>query len=96
MVALREAILNALVHRDYVDNGNIQIRIFDNFIEIWSPGLLTKELNIKELLKNNRSIPRNREILAIFHKAGEIENWGTGFSRICESCIENGNPPVVF
>lgn len=96
MVALREAILNALVHRDYNDSGNIQIRIFDDFIEIWSPGLLPKELNINSLIKNSRSIPRNKTLLKLFHLVGEIENWGTGFARISDACAENGNPAPIF
>jgi ATP-dependent DNA helicase RecG len=91
IVALREAILNALVHRDYNDPGNIQVRIFDNFIEIWSPGLLPKELDIANLAKNSCSIPRNKAILELFHLAGEIENWGTGFARINDACAANGN-----
>ncbi|MBC8486321.1 MAG: hypothetical protein H8D45_09815 [Bacteroidetes bacterium] len=96
MVALREVILNAIVHRDYKDPGNIQIRIFDDFIEIWSPGLLPKELDINNLIKNNRSIPRNKQILKLFYIIGEIENWGTGFARIEETCNKNGNPLPLF
>ena len=96
LVALREAILNAVVHRDYNDPGNIQIRIFDDFIEIWSPGLLPKELDINSLPKNSRSIPRNKQLLNIFHLAGDIENWGTGFARISEACAVNGNPVPIF
>lgn len=96
MVALREAILNALVHRDYHDSCNIQIRIFDDFIEIWSPGLLPKELNINSLITNSRSIPRNKTLVRLFHLANEIENWGTGFARISDSCVENGNPIPIF
>lgn len=96
MVALREVILNAIVHRDYKDPGNIQIRIFDDFIEIWSPGLLPKELDINNLIKNNRSIPRNKQILKLIHLIGEIENWGTGFARIEEACNKNGNPLPLF
>jgi hypothetical protein len=69
LVALREIILNALVHRKYDDPGNVQVRIFDNSVEIWSPGLLPKELEIETLVYNNRSIPRNKKILEIFHKA---------------------------
>ena len=65
--SLKEAIINALVHRDYFDSGNIQIRIFDNRLEIWSPGLLPKEIDIKNLFKEHRSIPRNKEIVKIFH-----------------------------
>ncbi len=96
MVALREIILNALVHRDYLDAGNIQVRIFDDSLEIWSPGLLPKELAIDTLWKNNRSIPRNKEILQVFHQAGEIENWGTGFYRILDACKVNKNPAPIF
>ena len=88
--------LNAVVHRDYNDPGNIQIRIFDDFIEIWSPGLLPKELDINSLPKNSRSIPRNKQLLNIFHLAGDIENWGTGFARISEACAVNGNPVPIF
>jgi ATP-dependent DNA helicase RecG len=81
--ALREAVVNAIVHRDYTDPGNIQI---------WSPGLLPKELNIKNLLSENRSIPRNRGLANIFHDIGFIEGWGTGFQRMVEGCVMNGNP----
>jgi ATP-dependent DNA helicase RecG len=90
--ALREAVVNAIVHRDYTDPGNIQIRIFDDRLEIWSPGLLPKELNIKNLLSENRSIPRNRGLAKIFHDVGFIEGWGTGFQRMVEGCVTNGNP----
>ncbi len=90
--ALREAVVNAIVHRDYTDPGNIQIRIFDDRLEIWSPGLLPKELNIKSLLAESRSIPRNRGLAKIFHDIGFIEGWGTGFQRMVEACAVNGNP----
>jgi ATP-dependent DNA helicase RecG len=85
-------VVNAIVHRDYTDPGNIQIRIFDDRLEIWSPGLLPKELNIRNLLSENRSIPRNRALAKIFHDIGFIEGWGTGFQRMVEACIANGNP----
>lgn len=94
--ALREAVVNAIVHRDYTDPGNIQIRIFDDRLEIWSPGLLPKELNIKNLLVENRSIPRNRGLAKIFHDIGFIECWGTGFQRMVEGCAINGNPKPEF
>ena len=94
--ALREAVVNAVVHRDYTDPGNIQIRIFDDRPEIWSPGLLPKELNIKSLLADNRSIPRNRGLAKIFHDIGFIEDWGTGFQRMTDGCATNGNPKPEF
>ncbi len=90
--ALRESINNAIVHRDYQDSGNIQIRIYDHSLEIWSPGLLPKELRIANLPDTTRSIPRNKKIAEIFYKAGIIENWGSGFQRIASSCKLNNNP----
>jgi len=71
--ALREAIINALVHRDYNDPGQVQIRIFDNRLSVWSPGLLPKELNLKNLGQERRSIPRNKLLVEIFHKLKIME-----------------------
>jgi len=88
--ALREAIINAVVHRDYADHGNIQIRIFDDTLQIWSPGLLPPEINIKKLLSENRSIPRNKKLAQIFYNINLIENWGTGFLRIIDACLQKG------
>lgn len=65
-------------------------------LEIRSPGLLPKELNIKSLLAENRSIPRNRGLAKIFHDIGFIEGWGTGFQRMVEGCAVNGNPKPEF
>ncbi len=79
--ALREDVVNAIVHRDYTDPGNIQIRIFDDRLEIWSPGLLPKELNIKNLL-SEKTVPsratggwRTYSMTSALSKAG-----GRGFS----------------
>jgi len=90
--ALRESVNNALVHRDYQDAGNIQVRIFDDRLEIWSPGLLPKELDINQLPQSSRSIPRNRHIARIFYEAAIIENWGSGFGRVLQACKQNNNP----
>lgn len=91
LLALREAVINSLIHRDYNDSGNIQIRIFDNSLEVWSPGFLPKEIDIKNILTENRSIPRNKKLVEIFHQIKLAENWGTGFQRIIEECEKNGN-----
>jgi len=94
--ALREGVINAVVHRDYTDPGTVQIRIFDDRLEIWSPGLLPKELSVKNLPRESRSIPRNKTIARIFHAIRLIENWGSGFQRIAAACEGNGNPAPVF
>ncbi len=92
--ALREAIINAIVHRDYSDSGNINIRIFDDRLEIWSPGLLPKEININKILQENRSIIRNKHLAQVFFSIKMIENWGTGFHKIFYLNRENGNIDV--
>lgn len=84
MPALREAVINAVVHRDYNDRGNIQIRIFDDSLEIWSPGLLPKVIDIDNIEETNRSVPRNQLLADVFHSLGYIEAWGTGLVRIIE------------
>ena len=94
--ALREAIINAIVHRDYTDSGNIQIRIFDDTLQVWSPGLLPPEINIKKLLLENRSIPRNKKLAQIFYNINLIENWGTGFHRIVNACLQKGLKKPFF
>ena len=94
--ALREAIINALVHRDYNDPGHVQIRIFDNRLSVWSPGLLPKQLNIKNLGQEKRSIPRNKLIVDVFHKLKVMESWGSGFQKIIDLSLANGNKAPEF
>ena len=91
-----QAVINALVHRDYTDAGNIQVRLFDNRLEIWSPGLLPKEIKVDKLLTESRSIPRNRKLAFLFYHHRLIENWGTGFIRMDAHCKLNGNPQPLF
>ncbi len=91
--AIRESLINAIVHRDYSDPGNVQIRMFDDRLELWSPGLLPPELNIETLGTEARSYPRNKNIAKLFHKLGLIEWWGTGFSRMKSYCQQVGLPP---
>ncbi|MFH1320720.1 MAG: ATP-binding protein [Bacteroidota bacterium] len=74
----------------------MQIRIFDDSLEVWSPGTLPKEINVKTLLTENRSIPINKILAKIFYSIKLIENWGTGFQRIANACSENNNPPPEF
>ncbi|MBU1987602.1 putative DNA binding domain-containing protein, partial [Patescibacteria group bacterium] len=94
--ALREAIVNAICHRDYQETGEVEIRIFDDKLEIWSPGLLPRKITIQNLLIENRSVPRNKLIAKIFKNIDYIEGWGTGFQRIIEACKKNGNKAPVF
>ncbi len=94
--AIREAITNALCHRDYRINSNVQIRIFDDRIEIWGCGPLPEPLTIEDLKIDHDSIRRNHLIAECFFDIGFIERWGTGTQRIIKSCIENNLPEPIF
>ena len=86
--AVREAIINALCHRDYTDAGTIQVRIYDDRLEVWSPGGLPYGVTLRQLYRRHRSHPRNRLIAQALHRARLIEHWGTGTLRIIEACKE--------
>ncbi len=81
--ALREAILNAIVHRDYSKPGrDIKIAIFDDIVEITSPGVMPNSIKPEEAMKTGRSEIRNKVIARVFKKLGLIEEWGTGFEKM--------------
>ena len=94
--ALREAIINAILHRDYNDTGNIQVRVFEDWLEIWSSGALPSELNLDRILYEDRTILRNSNLAMIFQSLGLVDNWGTGFKRMNDACLENGNPEPIY
>lgn len=86
--ALREAVINAICHRNYEDTGNVQVRIFNDKVEIWNPGTLPESITVESLKKEHRSIPRNELIARCFYMIKYIEQWGTGTNRIINLCKE--------
>ncbi len=95
--ALREAIVNALIHRDYTDSSDIQIRILDDQFSIWNPGNLDPELSLEMLhMENHVSKRRNPSIAEVFHALDLVERWGTGTTRIIRECKANGLPAPEF
>lgn len=85
IVAIREIIANAVVHRDYsISGADIKFAIFDDRIEITSPGLLPKTLDIEDI-KIGRSEIKNKVIARFFKEIKFIEEWGTGIKRIIKS-----------
>ncbi len=96
--ALREALLNALIHRDYFDaSGDIMVRVHDNRIIISNPGELPAGMTVDELkVKGHRSVPRNPLMAKVLYYSGLIEKWGTGTTRMIEVCRENGLPEPEF
>lgn len=92
--ALRETIVNAIVHRDYSDKSQIHIRIFDDRLEVCSPGKLPRDLTPEEVINENRSVPRNLKLAEIFYNTGLIESWGSGFPRILSETQKHGEVTV--
>jgi ATP-dependent DNA helicase RecG len=94
--AVREAITNAVCHRDYEISSNVQVRIFDDRIEVWGCGLLPKPLTVDDLRKKHDSILRNPQIGKCFFLIKFIEQWGTGTNRIISECLKYGLPEPLF
>lgn len=94
--ALREAIINALIHRDYSGNSQIQIRVYSDKLIIMNEGKLPPEVPVEKLKINHLSMPRNTLLAEIFYYAGFIESWGHGTIKIVENCIEQGLPEPDF
>ena len=91
-VALREAVLNALVHRDYSVGAPVQIRVYEDRLRIWNPCVLPDGWTVKTLLGAHPSTPFNPAIATVFFRSGEIETWGRGIERIIAACTEAGSP----
>jgi ATP-dependent DNA helicase RecG len=85
--ALREMLLNALVHKSYV-GAAVQLRVFDYKLSIWNEGLLPQGLDIDSLKSNHNSRPRNPKIADACFKAGYIDAWGRGTLKIISACKE--------
>ena len=94
--ALREALINALIHRDYTYPADIQIRLEEERLEVWSPGELPSPLTPEALYGPHSSVLRNPLIAQSFYFAGVIERWGTGTTRIIRLCREQGLPEPEF
>lgn len=90
--ALREALLNAVVHKDYSANTAIQISIYPNKLMLWNPGQLPENWTLEKLLTKHESIPYNPDIANAFFRAGLIESWGRGIERIVETCQKESYP----
>lgn len=88
--AIREAIVNAICHRDYASTSDITVGIFDDRIEISNPGKLPEPLTPQDLKRLHKSIPRNPLIANAFFLIKNIEQWGRGTNKIVDWCKEHG------
>ena len=93
--SVREMIANSVAHRSYLEPGNIQVALFDDRLEVTSPGMLLNGVSIKKM-KEGYSKPRNRAIASAFAYMKIIEKWGSGIPRILLECSEYGLPEPEF
>ena len=94
--ALREAVINAVVHADYSQIGSsIRVAIYDDRIEIENPGLLPFGLTLDEVRAGISKL-RNRVLGRVFHEIGLIEAWGSGIKRMTDACASMGLPAPIL
>ncbi len=94
--AMREALLNAIVHKDYSSGIPIQISVYEDKIYFWNDGRLPETWTIETLLKKHPSKPYNPLIANAFFRAGLIESWGRGIEKIQTECVLAGSLPPEF
>jgi len=95
VAAIREMILNALVHRNYM-GAQTQIRLYDNHISVWNDGGLPEGITEEDLKKVHRSKPGNPLMADVCFKGGYIDSWGRGTIKIIEACREANLPEPVL
>lgn len=94
--AIREALLNAIAHKDYSGGVPIQISIYGDKIIFWNEGKLPEDWTIKNLLEKHASRPYNPDIANVLFRSGYIESWGRGTIKIIKECKQAGLPEPVF
>ncbi len=93
--AIREAILNAIVHRDYSGDTTL-ISIYNDKIVFWNDGKLHEDISLEDLKTKHPSRPNNPKIAEVFYKAGLIEAWGRGTLNIIQLCKKEANKEPYF
>lgn len=93
---LREAILNAVAHKDYGCHTPIQISVHDNQLYIWNEGRLPENWTIDDLLKKHGSRLYNPLIANTFFRAGLVEAWGRGIEKVIKECVAYKCPKPAF
>lgn len=94
--AVREALLNAIAHKDYSGGVPIQISVYSDKIIFWNEGQLPENWTVKTLLEKHASRPYNPDIANALFRSGYIESWGRGTIKIIKECKKAGIPEPVF
>jgi ATP-dependent DNA helicase RecG len=93
---IREAIVNAVAHRDYTSNGSVQVMVFADRVEIWNPGSLPPSLSLAQLRQPHGSIPANPLLAEPLYLTQYIERLGTGTGDMIRRFREAGLSEPVF
>lgn len=88
--AVKEAIVNAVCHRDYTSKASVQVMLFSDRLEVMSPGALPRGMTVTKLAKPHKSIPVNPHLANAMYLAGYVERAGTGTEDIINKCKEWG------
>jgi len=94
--ALREAVINAICHRDYTISSAVEIRILRDSLKVWSPGRLASGITLPELFISHASVLRNKGIAQVLYDIGWIERWGGGIQKMRTASADAGLPEPVF
>lgn len=94
--AVREILINAVIHNDYSIGWPIEVRVYRNKMSVFNYGELPDGWDIETLLKEHPSTPRNRRLAETFHEAGFIEKWGKGIRMVLDLCAEKNLPEPLF
>jgi len=94
--ALREALLNAVIHKNYASCIPIQLRVYDNEIRLANTGQLPENWTLEKLIGPHNSQPYNPDIASCFFRAGHIESWGQGVAKIMRLCQQDGLPSPTY
>ena len=94
--ALREALLNALCHKQYQSGVPIQISVYEDKLYIANCGCLPENWTLENLMRKHASSPYNPNIAHVFYLAGFIESWGRGIEKICSACKNDGVPQPIY
>ena len=96
MPALREALLNAVMHKDYSSGIPIQISVYEHQIVLWNAGQLPERWTLEKLMGKHPSNPFNPLLASAFFRAGYVESWGRGIEKMRRECADHDAPAPIF
>lgn len=96
MAALREGLLNAVMHKDYSSGIPIQISVYEHKIVLWNAGQLPERWTLEKLVGKHPSHPFNPLLASAFFRAGYVESWGRGIEKMRRECANHDAPAPIF